>query len=149
MNTRPRRERHHFWTGGHSTVNGYKTTKVDGHPRGGKRGYVFDHILVVEAAMGKYLREGTEVHHVDRTKTNNANNNIVACHDIAYHQLLHRRQRALDACGDANWLMCTYCKQWGPPSDVFQRSNRPSAYHQTCNARYYRERARRIREQVS
>jgi hypothetical protein len=119
-------------------------TAQSGHPRA-RKGYVAEHILVVERALGHYLGEKHPVHHVDENKQNNANTNLVACEDHAYHMLLHRRLRALLACGDANAHRCTYCHRYDNQDDITllrgvgQRSER--SYHRRCAAEYMRRSA--------
>jgi len=66
-------------------------------------GYVYEHFVVVERAMGKRLRKGAEVHHVNGDRADNRNKNLVVCHDRPYHRLLHRRARLLAATGTANY----------------------------------------------
>jgi hypothetical protein len=83
-----------------------------GHPRANKQGYVMEHILVAERALGKPLPPGAQVHHVDKDRTNNAPSNLVICEDAAYHQLLHNRMRAMDATGDPNTVRCGDCGRW-------------------------------------
>lgn len=61
------------------------------HPRSDCRGYVFEHIVVAEKVLGKYLPEGAVVHHIDGNGLNNNNNNLVVCQDHAYHMTLHKR----------------------------------------------------------
>jgi HNH endonuclease len=132
-------ERHPQWRGGvHHYSTGYVGLKCPDHPRAGRHGYVMEHILVVERAMGKYLRLGAPVHHVDEDKTNNAPTNLVACDSEQYHRLLHQRKRAYDACGDPNAQRCSVCGTYGDqPSFVGGR-------HRECNARQARERYRRL-----
>lgn len=109
---------------------------VRGHPRSGKRGYVAEHILVVERAMGKHLVRPAEVHHFNGDKQDNRNANLVVCQDRAYHALLHQRQRALAASGHADWVQCYYCKGWGPTSEM--ANHRTTAhYHKPCIAAYH------------
>ena len=72
----------------------------------------YEHVRIAENALGKKLPKGAHVHHVDGDETNNAPSNLVVCQDARYHNLLHYRQRAIDATGDANAVYCRYCKQW-------------------------------------
>lgn len=81
------------------TANGYVRVRCIDHPRA-VNGYVLEHILVAEKALGRFLPLGSPVHHVDGDRTNNAPSNLVVCEDAAYHNLLHRRMRALEASGD-------------------------------------------------
>lgn len=45
------------------------------HPRA-QRGYVPEHILVMEEQLGRYLTRDEVVHHRDRNKKNNAPDNL-------------------------------------------------------------------------
>lgn len=110
------------------------------HPRAHDKGYVYEHILVIEKALGHPLSQKAKAHHVDEDKSNNANTNLVACEDDAYHQLLHQRTRALKACGNPNKRQCLYCRQY---DSVIRMSNKHQGqhYHRTCAADYqYRRR---------
>ena len=127
-------------------TSGYLEIHVPGHPRARNHAYVFEHILIVERALGKVLRRDAEVHHVDRDRRNNAHGNLVACHDHAYHMLLHRRQRALDACGDPSAIRCKFCKRYDRQYDIATYTSKHDglvAYHRSCNAEVKRDQARR------
>lgn len=111
---------HWNWNGGrHLYVNGYVGVRATGHPKATGRGsYVYEHVIVAERALGKHLPNGAQVHHLNGRKNDNAGSNLVVCQDYAYHALLHQRQRALDACGNANWRRCAYCKHYSPASEM-------------------------------
>lgn len=74
--------------------------------------------IIAERVLGKPLPTGAEVHHVDENPKNNRNDNLVICPDHSYHRLLHRRTNALNACGNADWRKCNYCKQWDDPANL-------------------------------
>lgn len=66
------------WKGGKSTTKaGYVLVRAEGHPRATKRGfYVFEHIVVMENKLGRYLVDGEVIHHVDGNKKNNSIENL-------------------------------------------------------------------------
>lgn len=84
----------HQWKGGKTKLPiGYILVACPGHPRAGKNNYVYEHVLVAEKALGRYLPDGVEVHHVNEIKHDNRGSNLVICEDQAYHRLLHKRMR--------------------------------------------------------
>lgn len=101
---------------------------------GGRKTY--EHIRIAEQALGKPLPDGAEVHHIDGDGFNNAYSNLVVCPDHAYHVLLHKRARALDACGNPNFSRCWICGIWSAPEYLRFKLNRPEAYHAACWAAY-------------
>jgi hypothetical protein len=84
-------------------TSGYRLISSPDHPRANAQGYVPEHVLVCEKALGKLLPNGAEPHHVDGVKSNNVNSNLVLCQDHDYHALIEMRTRAFKACSHANW----------------------------------------------
>ena len=86
----------HSWKGGtHRHPLGYIKLLIPTHPRADCKGYVSEHLVVVERALGKYLRPGAHIHHVNGDPSDNRTSNLVVCENHAYHHLLHARARAL------------------------------------------------------
>lgn len=56
--------------------NGYVLCKCPEHPRADICGYVPEHTLVVEAAIGRFLREDEVVHHINRVRDDNRLENL-------------------------------------------------------------------------
>lgn len=139
-------ERNANWKGGRRVgTDGYVYVKQPGHPRATTNGYVREHILVVEAAIGKPLRRSAEVHHVDEQRAHNAPTNLVACDSAAYHRLLHRRLRAVRACGNPNALPCTICGGYAEQWDMYVRKGGGSGFHRRCSSSAQRRRYHAIR----
>jgi hypothetical protein len=126
-----RREKNPRWNGGRIKKKGYISILMPEHSRADGQGYVSEHILIAEKALGKALPDGVEPHHVNEIKSDNRNENLVLCNDHKYHMLLHQRMRAYKACGHADWGKCWICKQWDSPQNLV--NSRRIIYHKKCN----------------
>lgn len=97
------------------------------------------HIWLAERALGKPLPKGAHVHHMNEDTHKALPVGLVICPNAAYHMLIHARMRALEACGNANWLCCRICKVYGDPVDMYvsiitkRTSNVPFATHPECS----------------
>lgn len=123
--------RNTLWKGGVKNNGQYILVLMPDHPRAEPAGYVLQHILIAEKALGKPLPKGVEVHHMNNNGRDNSNNNLVICPDRAYHMLLHKRMRALRASGNPNWRKCTVCKQWDDPMN-FNKWKQDRFVHPFC-----------------
>lgn len=133
------------WKGGRSMRDGYPLVRMPDHHRAGANGYVREHILIAERALGKPLLATHPVHHVDDDRANNDRSNLVVCEDQAYHMLLHRRQRAMDACGDPNAYGCGFCSGYDRQWDIHVYHGRRGiqSWHRSCMAAAKRAQERR------
>lgn len=73
---------------GHS--KGYMRCKCPTHPNADKSGYVYEHIYRASLALGRGLKKGETVHHIDGNPANNDNSNLLVC-THSYHRQLHER----------------------------------------------------------
>ncbi len=133
------------WKGGRTkTGSGYIQIYMPNHPRADSRGYVREHILIAENALGKRLPSKAVVHHMNESKADNhTEGNLVICQDDVYHRFLHRRLRALKACGHASWRKCCYCHEYDAPDNLYIGLHR--ALHRQCQNNYQNSRPRPVR----
>ena len=116
--------------------DGYWMHEIDGRS-------VLRHVLVAERAAGHPLPSGAHVHHVDYDRSNDAPSNLVICQDAAYHKLLHTRTDALNACGNANWRACMFCKQYDDPANMKYNAASHQHRHFACWRNWYEKDQRR------
>jgi len=57
--------------------NGYKLVAKLNHTRTDARGYVREHLLVMEEKIGRPIRKAESVHHIDGNKQNNHKDNLL------------------------------------------------------------------------
>ena len=131
------KRKHHKDFKGYYFNNGYRMVFLPDNPKSGKSGFMYEHVAMAEKVLGKLLPPGAEVHHHGEK---NDNTQLVICQDHAYHRLLHRRTKALKACGHANWRKCNFCKQYDKPENLYIHPNGRNAWHKHCAHNYYKRR---------
>ncbi len=121
---------------------GYIWTIEKGHPRANRDGYVSEHVLVAERAIGRFLEPSHPIHHFDGNPANNHNGNLVICEDQAYHKLLHQRQTAFAKCGNPSALHCDICHSFDHQDDIraysYRRGKGRYGRHLSCNRAHVR-----------
>jgi hypothetical protein len=96
---------------------------------------------IVETALGHKLPATSVVHHRDRNSVNNDLANFIVCQDRAYHKLVHLREDAYRATGNANSRKCYICHKWDTPGQHFRVAKKRRsgmAYHLECSRRKQR-----------
>lgn len=121
--------KHHNWNGGKTNSHGYSLIKKEGHPRANRDGYVREHILIGEKALGKALPPNAVVHHANGTRNSGP---LVICEDDNYHRFIEQRTRAYKACGHANWRKCKYCQTYDDSKNLYISPNNKNVRHNGC-----------------
>jgi hypothetical protein len=102
-----------IWKGGKTLHKAsYVMVRVPDHPRARRSPYVFEHILVVEELLGRYLEPDVSVHHRNGVRDDNRPENL---------ELWTRPQpsgiRVSDAIEWARMILDRYDKQRGDTSN--------------------------------
>jgi hypothetical protein len=94
-----RGKRNGNWKGGHGiTDSGYIKVCCPNHPHRDARGYVFEHRLVMESKLGRYLTEEEVVHHKDYDRKNNRIENLMLFSNQKAHTAWHVRNDPIFRC---------------------------------------------------
>lgn len=93
-------DRHPGWKGGRrENHNGYISIRMPEHPRA-INGYVFEHILIMESILSRYLTKEEVIHHIDENKKNNNPENLMLFRNDNDHKQYHifmRREKEFNA----------------------------------------------------
>ena len=74
---------------GKQRANGYIMVLSHKHPHRTKKGYVYEHRLVMEKHLGRYLGKCEVIHHIDGDKLNNSINNLMLLPTTGAHTRYH------------------------------------------------------------
>ncbi len=70
-------------------LKGYPVIYAPQHPRAKSNGYVREHILVVEKMLGRPLKDGEVVHHINEDKKDNRPENLMVFASQSDHMRYH------------------------------------------------------------
>ena len=84
------------WKGGEVKTLGYIFVKAKDHPYTSTEGYVKRSRLVMEKALGRYLKPQEVIHHINRDRSDDRLENLMLFESngkhIKYHAKLRRQQ---------------------------------------------------------
>lgn len=84
-------KKHFNWKGGKiRTPYGYIKCWRKGHPKADSKGYVVEHILVMEKKIGRHLTKEEVVHHENEIKDDNRIENLRLFKNTGEHSRYHR-----------------------------------------------------------
>lgn len=78
------------WQGGVTNHQGYIRIQLPNHPQA-KKGYVFEHRIVVENFIGRILLPSEVVHHLNEIKTDNRIENLMLFENNKAHMKFHTK----------------------------------------------------------
>jgi hypothetical protein len=117
------------WKGGRTIAsNGYVLLRVGvDHHLADVRGYAYEHRVVAEHKVGRRLRKGEIVHHLNGDKTDNRQDNLVITKSIRHHRSQHRTRADLRLFGAPNRDIKCGCG-CGAVFRKYDSSNRPRRF---------------------
>lgn len=94
----------------------YKELYLPNHHRAKVNGCVDEHIILAETKLGRPLKDGEVVHHIDKDKLNNDPNNLMIFASNSAHITYHKGGKLIeleDGTYDCVGLPVKYCCQCG------------------------------------
>lgn len=83
-----------FSGGRHLADNGYVRVLSPDHPGADTRGYVWEHRIVMEQKLGRRLRRGEVVHHINHVRDDNRAENLELFASHSEHMKHHAQESA-------------------------------------------------------
>jgi hypothetical protein len=88
------RDKNPNWNGGKKTLRGYVYILKPEHPLN-NAGYVLEHRLVMEDAIGRYLTKEEVVHHINGIRNDNRIENLMLFENDGKHKAHHLKSKRL------------------------------------------------------
>lgn len=86
-----RGSKNHNWKGGkYFSIDGYIFVRSLKHPFVSKNGYVFEHRLIIEKHLGRFIDKNEVVHHINKITNDNRSENLMAFISNSAHKRFHK-----------------------------------------------------------
>lgn len=95
INSDGKGKNHSGWKGGRGIKTGYMTVYKPEHHRANNIRRVFEHILIMEEILGRKIKKGEPIHHIDLDRLNNDPKNLYLFSSHSEHQKSHT---SIDEC---------------------------------------------------
>jgi len=116
------------WKGGRTiSSHGYVRIKKPDHPNADIMGYVYEHRLIAEKTIGRYLNKNEVIHHRDENRSNNAPDNIEIMKNPSYHRAIHRKNKNRQLPDESNIIIICACG-CGGKFKKYDKYKRPRKY---------------------
>ena len=76
-------------------ANGYIEIYLPNHPSAKNHGFVYEHIIIAEEILGRGLKKGEVVHHINKKRTDNSPKNLMVFKTNADHSRFHKTGKAI------------------------------------------------------
>ena len=87
---------HPNWKGGkHKSGDGYILILNPEHPNANHQGYIFEHRLLLEKHLGRYLKPEERVHHINKKRDDNRIENFMLFSSDFSHRNYHRKLKEI------------------------------------------------------
>jgi len=142
------------WKGGRRTdgKRGYIRIYSPNHPKACNK-WVYEHVLVMEKILGRYLTDGEMVHHINGNKGDNGPENLMLFASKREHVKHHTELRKRAALIDKGQKFCPVCSAIKPEDNFFNNKSRPDGKDWLCKdcyaKRYNKSNHRRVESNLS
>ena len=80
------------WKGGRVNHKGYILIHHPHHPFANSQGYIFEHRLIMEKHIKRFLLPTEVIHHINEIRDDNKIENLLLLHNLGEHNKYHKRR---------------------------------------------------------